>query len=583
MLQMTPNTPKPWRDQLLAHKATPYALAFVFVLILHIDRLVLGVPYGDDAKFAIVTARQFADALSFSDWLPRWLPEGNFGRGSPQFFYYPPVTFEIAGWLMKLSGGVISLPVALGLTVIGAAYGAMIAFQRWLSEFVSRPYAWVGAALLVSSVYLYAIDQQTRMALAESIAFLWVALGLLAIERAKRLDAQTFLLGAASIAGLILTHMPTTVLFLPVAGVYALLRHGRDVRALAFLAAAIILGMGVSAFYLVPASTLQGALSSEALWSRERVVEHLLFTGALFDLATTVFAIGHFLVAVFIGLVAIDVGVRFLAERPSALHMDERARLALAALFCVILMSPLAWALWRYAPVFYKVQFPWRILSVFTFFLTAYLVVLWRRTVWRFGTRQLNFGGLSVPGRAATHAVFASIAAGLFLASMATKIYSAEEYFPGALEAEIRAEYGGPAEYVSATMPESATLGFGQVKVPFDLAVANTGFQGDWSIERHGARRLAIQLASDRPQTLVLPIMPFDGWRVRGDAAPLLVDKDTGMFALQTPAGSLEAIVELPLTNQERIGAIVSWLSLIGLGAAAFGLSRHASLHAEQA
>lgn len=159
---------------------------------------------GHDLFHHLLSGHFFAVQLWQGEIYPRWLMEMNGAFGSPAFFFYPPLPYYVsalfAGPEPLAHHAMIPLlwsnTLALGLSGLFA--------YLWL-----RPFATSGRALAASLLYMalpyhLAIDIYARFALAESWAFVWAPLALLAQDRLCRRAPFALLLLALAVAWLTL-------------------------------------------------------------------------------------------------------------------------------------------------------------------------------------------------------------------------------------------------------------------------------------------------------------------------------------------------------------------------------------------
>jgi 6-pyruvoyl-tetrahydropterin synthase related domain len=181
---------------------------------------------------------------------PQLLPDAHGGAGTAFPRYYPPLPFGVSTTLAALTGGDAVLGVNLAFVLGALASGFSMAFVvRRLTD--DRRLA-AGAALVYLAAPYHLFDVHVRGALGESFAFVWIPLVLYGswrtIERA-RFDP----LLACSLAGLMLSHTISMLLtgfgVTTIAGVAVARRHW---RALAWLGASAVLGVGFAAWFLVP-------------------------------------------------------------------------------------------------------------------------------------------------------------------------------------------------------------------------------------------------------------------------------------------------------------------------------------------
>ncbi|MEJ7934190.1 integral membrane-like protein [Sphingobium sp. AN558] len=202
----------------------------------------------------------FGEQLAAGHLYERWLPRSFEGLGSPTFYFYPPLAYWISGGFNAAGFSIFQAINLAGLILLVASGLAMHAF---LANRVARPL--LGAALYMAAPY-HLYDFYVRGALAEFAAFLWLPLIALAIDRLPARRGVALL--AVAYAGLILTHLPVAML----TGVFLIAplmarRIWQDRAALPAGLLAGLMAIGLAAFYLLPAITLQGHVSTELLWN----------------------------------------------------------------------------------------------------------------------------------------------------------------------------------------------------------------------------------------------------------------------------------------------------------------------------
>lgn len=287
----------------------------------------------------VVWTSQFGTEMASGNLYPRWLPHSFDGLGSPTFFFYPPITFWVAGAFDALGLSTLAAINATGLLFLFISGGTMYIWLRGRSRWPR-----LGAAAYMIAPY-HLMDFYVRGALAEFSAFAWLPLIALAIERMP--DRRALPLLALSYCGLLLTHLPTAMLtgiFLIVPLAARKLWHDR--LALLPLAASGMFAFGLSAFFLLPALTLQGEISSSLLWTRHYSPSTWTFFASSDRLSDPVVYCLAF------GLIALSWSARSFWTAITA-----GAALAAAGLVPYI---------WEIEPLT-RAQFPWRLLAIVEF------------------------------------------------------------------------------------------------------------------------------------------------------------------------------------------------------------------------
>lgn len=292
----------------------------------------------DSFKIDIVWTDQFTAELARGNLLPRWLPESHDGLGSPVFYFYPPLAFYVAGFFGL--AGASAYPSVLAAFGVGILLSGIFCWH-WLRSFCSRPL--LGASFYCVAPY-HVFDFIHRGALAEVTGI--ALLPLLALGLSQICKGKSFVLAAVAYAALILAHLPlallTSLLLIAPYGVLARRSWPR-------VALAVLLGVGLAAFYLVPALALDSYRDSGLMWRYPRTQPHswLVWAGNWHD---TPFRLVYLIIA----SLSLCAAALLLRRR------DLGAGYALAVCALVAGVAPFFWSL----PLIDKIQFPFRALPL---------------------------------------------------------------------------------------------------------------------------------------------------------------------------------------------------------------------------
>ncbi|WP_076072855.1 hypothetical protein [Sphingomonas montana] len=332
----------------------PAALFLAVALVVAIPVLVAGTLTHDSFWIDYVWADRFHAALAQGTPYPRWL-DGSFdGLGAPVFYFYAPIAFYVVAGAM-----------ALGLQTFPALFATFIAFHmlsgvtmhRWLGGH-GRP-ALFGALLYMLLPY-HLVDFHRRGALAEFAAFAvlpLVAHGIARIGRGRGPAALAF-----AYAALAMTHLPTALLA-SVLLVPPLALHRDNRPRLPVTAAALALGLGMAAIYLLPALTLQRFTNMSSLWAA------VTLSPAAWNMADPGRWVSREAGLEFATLIA-AVAIPGLAV--AALYWRRTRFWPAVALFACLVAGNLVPGFWS-IPFLAKVQFPWRALAIAEFALATAL------------------------------------------------------------------------------------------------------------------------------------------------------------------------------------------------------------------
>ncbi len=197
-------------------------------IVLTLPVLILGVPFfSDDGVTHAMWYTHFSGQLWSGDFYPRWLMNMNSGLGSPVFFYYPPVPFFLTSLLRPLfandSQGWHQVGVSCSIAIIASGFAAYL----WLKDIGDHFSAMVAAVLYMAMPY-HLGDVYVRGSLSEIWAFVWMPLILFFTNRivnGRRLAGVGL---ALSYALLVMTHLPTTLIFSIVPVTYSLFTANKN-------------------------------------------------------------------------------------------------------------------------------------------------------------------------------------------------------------------------------------------------------------------------------------------------------------------------------------------------------------------
>ena len=517
-----------------------------------------GLPDTGDAQLHIYRAVQLEASLLEGDLYPRWAPDFAQGLGYPIFNYYAPLTYY----------------VLVGIHWLGFAFVDALKVLCWLVFFASGlgMYLWarqllgVPGGLLAATAYTYApyrfVDVYVRGDVAELLALAFPPFILWALYRLVRQPGLPWVAPAVLLyAALILTHNLTALTFTPLLLAYLLVLVAvlRAWRSLPFVAAAVALALGLTAFYWVP------SLLEKDLVQIDRVLTPPTFDYrahfvAVQDLLAVQMPIDRRLGDVGIpkalgaSLVVLAVGglLGFFIRRPARPTLWQGVFLALATLALAVLMTPASRVLWDAVPLAAYVQFPWRLLG-----LTALGLAL---LVGAAARLLLPGDGPGAPGRL----VFLP-AAGLALLTLAVVmptfvlLYPTERSRVSAnptIRDTLRFEHADGA--LGTTGGEYLPMWVEYLPEPSPMLPA---YEGSAPMERlnrpslpanveaellhRSGRHEAYRFRADRPTTILMNVLYFPFWHayVDGTEVPVSAFEPYGLVTFTVPAG--ERLVEL--------------------------------------
>lgn len=309
-------------------------------------------------------------ALATQGFPPRWAPDLNFSLGHPYFNFYYHLPFYITSVFMFLGFSMIqSFKNFIFLSIISSIIG----FYFFTREYFSKT-----SAILASTLYLYtpyfAVDLYVRGAVGELAVFALLPWAAFSITRLMRQTTLLRFITTAITVGLLgIAHNVLNIFIFPLLASYGLfLARGENFKKkTAILILAIIFGLGLSAYYILPAlierqdisNYEQVKIEDQFPFIKQLLIPHWGYGtshwGPNDDLS---FQIG------IMNLIALVLAVIFLFKTKKSIA----AFFIIVFIVSVILMNSRTLPFWNLHPVLRTFQFPWRLL-IFTTISTSFL------------------------------------------------------------------------------------------------------------------------------------------------------------------------------------------------------------------
>ena len=523
-----------------------------------------------DAPHTVFFLHAFDKALRDGYLIPRWATDFALGYGYPLFIFYAPLAYYAAEAFHLLGAG---LTVAVKLTYLVGFILSTVSMY-----FLGRRLFGRSAGLLAAVLYTYVpyhlVDVYVRCDLAESFAYIFLPLTLLAIlEVVERGGRRPVALAGLAYAGLLLTHNGTALVFTPLlAGwvLFLLARQGRKagwgraVRSAGLSLAAGLLGIGISGFFLLPALLERGYIVQEQ-WIQGSFgyYKHFVFAGQLLSsfwgygyagegLADEMpFQLGLF--PLLLSMAAVTLRWRLPRRRA------ERTFFLAVTGVVILFMLPFSAPLWKVIPLAALVQFPWR------------LLILTSVTLSLLGATLVADGEESRPAISPAMVLAVAVAAGSFA-------YTLPQYTPYSARAEtdvavVEFELVYPPDRTgmmawTKEQPMTSPL-VPQYLAGEPLTKAHI-LEGQGSVEMryHGGATEEVLVQALTPVTLEFYTYYFPGWRATMDGEPVEIwpTEPYGLIALRVPAGEHVVRLRFGDTPVRLAGKGISLVSLLAAG-----------------
>jgi hypothetical protein len=245
-LETSITTPSPPGGPLLGFPTLTIA---VTALSLFLPTLFFGIPSGHDFEFHLNSWMEVLSQWRLGILYPRWAALAHFGYGEARFIFYPPISWILGAALGSFLPWWIVPTVYewIALTLSGCS---MFLLAR---RFMQRRDATFAAALYAANPY-HIVSVYWRSSFAELLIGALLPLLLLVLLRPEKDDRKTVLYLSLIVAAAWLTNIPGAVMLtysLALLLVVAAARR-RSFRPLAIGSVAVLLGLALAAFYVVP-------------------------------------------------------------------------------------------------------------------------------------------------------------------------------------------------------------------------------------------------------------------------------------------------------------------------------------------
>lgn len=287
-----------------------------------------------DGEYHVIRFYEFYKALAGGYWFPRWASGLNSGYGLPLFIFHYPFPNYVGSWFHAIGASFVD---AFKLTLASGYISAVVFCFLWLKKRFAIYAAVMGTIVFATMPYWF-VDIYVRGSVGEVLAIAFFMLSLASLEYGRR-NLLVF-----ALAGIVLSHNISAMMFFPVVFGYAILRKRMWIESW-------VLAVALSCYFWFP-----------ALW------ESRYMTGL-----NTVNFREHFpdLLQLFFpswGTGFSQIGVPY---------GEMSQQIGLVALFTIIASGMLVWMLpfvffmlpislpvWEFLRPLQFIQFPWRLLTL---------------------------------------------------------------------------------------------------------------------------------------------------------------------------------------------------------------------------
>ena len=592
-----------------------------------------GLPTFTDAEQHVYRVYEVMEAWKAGVIYPRWAPDLFYAYGYPVFHYYAPLTYHLAAAYGFLFGGPLA---GMKFVLVSAAYLGAAGMYLFVRDRWGSLAGMVAAASFVLAPYVVYVDPHARGAAPETFAIGLAPLMLWAFARlrsGRTASPWDMIFAAFMLAALTLSHNLMSFVFLGLLVAWLawdiVLGAGEGVtspdsaargKVVVVLGAAILLGLGLSAFMWLPAILERGAVQFHNAaggagtyfdFHKYFIRWRELFAPSLiFDLGATQMRFNHNLGPPQWGLAALGaLSIFSLPQFAMRTHWRDTLFFSLAALGLIFLMTRTSVRLWETFPPIAFLQFPTRLLGP----AAAMLGVLAGASVsWADALRLRLAPSYGLPDVIAARTtnnlqeggplplLFSAAAVAVCIAAAMPLLYPPpwSDFGPMNSQRIIKTERDGRG--VGTTS--------GNEFLPVGVTIVPGPRESLWESYRTGmVDKINRQSLPEGTTVTVVEHGPeHDRFRVRGSArfvlrpytfywpgwtayvdgvkTPIEVAEPDGWITFWVPEGAHDVLLRLENTPPRWLGWGVSGLTLLGLlGLAVWGLRWHAPAPAGQA
>ncbi len=520
-------------------------------------------PMHDDTQVARVIV--MGKALQQGQFPVRWVSDLGYGYGYPIFNFYGPVPYYIGGGLYAL--GIDSVWATKIMFAIG-----MVVAPITLFILVESSLGFL-AALTASTLFLFApyhaVEVYIRGSVGEywAIAFVPLLLYGLKLSLQKRSKTKGIIIGSVSLALVIASHTILgfiTCAFLGI-GLFVyemvlLLRRKFQRYLLIYPALLCLLGLGIAAFFWLPAIVEMGSTSVSQMLAGAGTTffDHFVCVGQLWNsqwgfagsapgcIDGMSFKLGK--VQILIALVSFVTWLFLLKNHRQKGKNVYMTLSALGLAISIFLMLQVSSVFWNYIPLTSVLQYPWRFLTFAMMFIAmagAYIVSVPRQPIIRIGI--------------------------MFMIVFMTIFVNEKIFVPQYLYMRDSSAFGTVEELrFTKSKISDEYLPQGIIKPTNVSEVVNASFQGKSVFQVHSLRNsdtsLYAELESDTAQAIVIKKAWFPGWMITINGKRVEPTLIAGMPSVNIMAGI--SIIRMQFTNTpvRMLGNVLSICSVIIIG-----------------
>ncbi len=344
---------------------TAAVIAFAASVLIALPVLIWGIPQGSaDLIHHLQIVNTYLDSFRSGHFQPDWNAFENLGYGDVTVRFYPPLMHITIAFFVLVSGSwLVAVLLAFVFWSFVGAFGMICLAKELLGNL--RLGIVAGVIFLLTPYHLNQFYNSGMYGEYAGLSVLPFCV-LMCKKVCDNVRPANIALFGASVALLILSNIPQTVVGAVAVGIFALffLERTNLLRQVAGLLTGALLGAAASSFYWIRVVKEMSWINisqpnTDPLYDYRN---HFLFADLSLDASGLWFAFAFFAASLAIISIALIASGK-LSELMK--HRELRPLMALTAV-SIFMAVPLSRPLWDNIDLLQRVQFPWRFLSVFS-------------------------------------------------------------------------------------------------------------------------------------------------------------------------------------------------------------------------
>ncbi|MGE4545471.1 MAG: hypothetical protein AB7D06_15335 [Pedobacter sp.] len=469
----------------------------------------------------------------------------NGGRGSPVFFFYPPLPFYISSFFEyfipdhhpKWYALYYSIGLALGLSGVTC--------YTLLKNYTQQKYAFFLSLFYILAPFHLLVNFYQRFSYPEIWAFTWTplifyfAIGVFHSQKKATIGLSI------SYALLLVTHIPTFLILTPLLLIYPITTNNY-IRNLLYVSLSMLYGILLSSFYIFPMIFYQKYISLNKMWEG---------TYSLYN---------HFLSFekginnnYFLGLSLINLILLIICTIIKTPKNKDLSFWILSGCLSIFMMFEISSFIWQSIPLISKIQFPWRLNQI-----TLIATIVSISIILNF--RNYTINKIAFVLKLFVIVILISQVASVFIKLVPFKIQELSYKQITRVSRETKAKVG-VVEYLPRWSSNETVLAIHHRKLNKLDNRFNISGVGQIRILKWLPRDIEMQGSSNHPFTVTINQFYLPLWKIRINNAKNYIEAipgENGMIQVSVPPGNHIITLKLVEDVWEVSGKLVSLLAL---------------------